>query len=79
MFIDLNNVCSSNVCNDVKSVSLAHRICRVFPVTDDVISNHRQAFYPKTNALPSSRTDSAPSYLTSNLSFSSLVNSSRNL
>ena len=50
-FINLNTVRSLNVCNAVKSVSLARYFRRVFPVTHDVISNHREAFYPKTNYL----------------------------
>ena len=79
IFINLNAAHSLNVCNAVKSVSLAHHICRAFPVTHDVISNHRQASYPKTNVLSSSRTKSFPSYSTSDPRFSSLVISSRNL
>ena len=76
MFIYLNTVPSLNVCNAVKSVSSTHHIRRV---TRNVISSHRQSFYPKTNVLSSSRTKSSPSYLTSNPSFSPLVISSRNL
>ena len=53
MFINSNTICSLNVCNTVKSMSLAHHIHRVFPVTLDDISNHRPAFYPKTNVLSS--------------------------
>ena len=59
-----------------KSVSSTNHIRRV---THNVISNHRQAFYPTTNVLSSSRTKPSPSYSTSNHSFSSLVISSRNL
>ena len=79
MFINLNTARSLNFCNAVKSVSSTHYICRAFPATRDVISNHRQAFYPKTNVLFSSRTKSSPSYSTSNPRFSPLVISSRNL
>ena len=43
MFINLSTGRSNNVCNAVKSVSSAHHIHKVFPVTH-VISNHRQAF-----------------------------------
>ena len=75
MFIYLNTVHFLNVCNAVKSVSSTHHIRRV---THNVISNHRQAFYPKTNALSSSRTKSSPTYSTSNSWFSPFVNSSRN-
>ena len=57
-------------------MSSANHIRRV---THNVISNHRQAFYPTTNVLSSSRTKSSPSYSTSNHSFSSLVISSRKL
>ena len=71
MFINLNTVRSLIVCNAVKSAR--HR---VFPVTRDVISNHRQAFSPKTNVLCSSRTKSYPSYSTSNLGFPTLIVSS---
>ena len=76
MFIYLNTVHSLSVCNAVKSVSSTHHIRRV---THDVISNHSQAFYPKTNILSSSRTKSSPSYSTSNSRFFPLVISSRNL
>ena len=72
MLINSNTVSSLNICNAVKSVSLAHQVRRVFPVTH-VISNRRQAFYPKTNVLSFSRTKSAPSYSTSNPSVSPLV------
>ena len=75
MFIYLNTVFSLNVCNAVKSASSTHHIRRV---TYNVISNHRQAFHPKTNVLSSSRTKSSPSYLTSNPSFSPFAISSRN-
>ena len=50
MFIYLNTVRFLNVCNAVKSVSSTHHIRRV---THNVISNHRWAFYPKTNVLSS--------------------------
>ena len=66
MFIYLNTVRSLNVCNAVKSLSSAHHTGRVFPVTHDVLSNHRQSFYPKINVLWSSRTKSSLSYSTSN-------------
>ena len=59
MLINSNTISSLNTCNAVKSVSLAHQVRRVFPVTH-VISNRRQAFYPKTNVLSFSRTKSAP-------------------
>ena len=75
MFIYLNTVRSLNVCNTVKSVSSKHHIRRV---THDVISNHRQAFYPKTNVVSSSRPKSSPAYSTGNPSFSPVVISSRN-
>ena len=58
MFIHLDSVRSLNVCNAVKSVISTHDIRRVI---HDAISNHRQAFYPKTNILPSSKTKSFPS------------------
>ena len=74
MFIYLNTVRSLNVCNAVKSMNPKHHIRRV---THNVISKHRQAFYPKTNILSSSRTKSSPSYLTSKPSFSPFVISSR--
>ena len=45
MFLNLNTVRSLNTSNAVKPVSSAHHICRVFPVTHDIISNHRQAFF----------------------------------
>ena len=48
MFIYLNTVRSLNFCNAVKSVSSTHHIRRV---TQNVISNHRQAFYLKTNVF----------------------------
>ena len=76
IFIYLNTVCSLNFCDTVKSVSSTHHICRV---THNVMSTHRQAFYPKTNVFSSSRTKSSPSYSTSNPRFSRLVISSRNL
>ena len=41
------------------------------------ISNLRQAFYPKTSVLSSSKTKYSPSYSTSNLSFTPLVISYR--
>ena len=41
MFINLNTARSLHVCNAVKSVISANHIRRVFPVTHDVISNHR--------------------------------------
>ena len=64
MFIYLNTVHSLNVCNAAKPVSSTHHIRGVFPVTHDVKSNQRQAFYLKTNVLSSSRTESSPSYST---------------
>ena len=54
MFIYLNTVHSLNVCNAVKSVSLPYHIRRDLPVAHNVISNHRQDFYPKRNVLSSS-------------------------
>ena len=75
MLIYLNTVRSLNVCNVVKFVRSTHHIRRA----NHVISNHRQAFYPKANVLSSSRTKSSPSYSTSNPRFSPLATSSRNL
>ena len=74
MFIYLNTVGSLNIYNAVKSVSSTH----IRRVAHNVISHHRQAFYPKRNVLFSSRTKSSPSYSTSNPSFSPLVISFRN-
>ena len=75
MLIYLSTVCSLNVCNAVKSVSSTH----IRRITQDVIGNHRQAFYPKTNVFSSCRTKSSPSYSTSNPRFSPLVMSSQSL
>ena len=75
MFFYLNTVRSWNVCNAVKSVGSTLHIRRI---TRNVIIKHRQAFYPKINALSSFRTNSSPSYSTSNPSFSPFVISSRN-
>ena len=47
MFINSNTVRSLNVCNTVKSMSLAHHVHRVFPVTFDVISNIDMLFILK--------------------------------
>ena len=69
----LGNPCA---CNAVKLVSSTHQSRRV---THNVISNHRQAFYLKTNVLSSCRTKSSPSYSTSNPSFSPIVIPSRNI
>ena len=71
MFIYLNSVRSLNVCNAVKTVSSAHHIRRVFPITHYVISNHTR--------MPSFRNKSSPLYLTSNPRFSPLVTSPWNL
>ena len=75
IFICFNTVHFLNDCNAVKFVSSTHHIRRV----THVISNHRQAFYPKTNVLSSSRTKSSPCYSTSNPRFSPLGISSQNL
>ena len=75
MFIYLDTVRSLNACNVVKSVSSAHHIRRV---THDVISNHRQAFYPKKYVLSSSRIKTSRNS-TSNPTFSPIVISCRNL
>ena len=66
IFIYLNTACSLNFCDAVKSVNSTHHIRRV---THNVMSNYRQAFYPKTNVFFSSGTKSSPSYSTSNLIF----------
>ena len=75
MLIYLNTVRSLNVCNAVKYVSSTHHIRRV---THNVIRNHRQAFYLKTNVLSFSRTKSSPSNSTSNPGISPFVISYRN-
>ena len=74
MFIYLNTVCSL-ACNAVKTVNSTH----IHRVTHNVISNHRQAFYSKTNALSSSRTKSSPSCSITYPSFYPVIISSRNL
>ena len=79
LFIYLSTVRSLNVCNAVKFVKSTHHIRRVFPITHDVVSNHRQPFHPKANVFSSSRTKSSPPYLTSNSRFLPIVISPWNL
>ena len=69
MFTYYSTVGFLNFCNAVKFVSSTHHIHRF----THVISNHRQAFYPKTHVLSSPITKFFPSYSTTNRKFSPLV------